>query len=501
MWTRYAPPSLDWDFYEGTFYRLVTTWYYQDVVSDLYSCFVELEGAPFSRERVEILFERAYEIYNETVPKLDCVSGPLIYDSIFDETCWPLSACRKYTLEGFRDASLAFAAYYVSHREELHQIHFKADVKKLEKSQCCKKLFYLHKADRNAPLVFEALQHIGHCFMTKTFVLYGTMALQRFDTGFGFHDDNRSASPVYMPVYPTVHRYDAKRPADCFAPSGCWEMRKKTKIAIEEDQTKRKLAVRCAKKVSKIIGKCAGGLHERGIQDVPVVGVPSGQTTSSPLAYDRSLDLPEVTPKARRSVQESAVDSEEETCLDTASESQINGDLTNGTGTNKDAGGGEKRSNASEDGKGDMEDEKKKPDTHDGIEHEDLREHVILMQGLSQDSFEHSTGNLDVLVRSGRQVKEGGSPVSALTSFSHLPSQLLQARRRFEREQRRKCLRRRISRRGIILTRRRIRGIIESNEQNAETANVDVQRTPNTRQPHPEYEGLEFGSEAPKRGW
>ena len=139
VWTRYAPPSLDWDFSEATFYRVVTTWYCTETVANVYNCFVQLEGDPFSKEKVNELFRQAYDLYVEPILSIDTVKSPLIKDSIFGETCWPLSVCEKYTFEGFRDASLAFAAYYVQHRIELMQTSFSPDVTTLEKSHVGKK--------------------------------------------------------------------------------------------------------------------------------------------------------------------------------------------------------------------------------------------------------------------------------------------------------------------------------------------------------------------------
>ena len=153
--------------------------------------------------------------------------------------------------------------------------------------------------------------------MTKMFVLYGTIVVQKFNNGFGFRDDYRSASPVYMPRYSTVHRYDAKRPADCFVASGTCEMRKKTKTGLEGDEVKRFLAVRCAKKISKVAGKRAGGLWRRPIGD-NAKEVPSEATPASSLEVNRRLL--KVTPIQKNNTAPSPEESDEETCLDTLSQ-------------------------------------------------------------------------------------------------------------------------------------------------------------------------------------
>lgn len=400
MWTRYAPPSLDWDFREATFYRVVTTWYCTETVANVYNCFVQLEGDPFSKEKVNELFRQAYDLYVEPIPSIDTVKSPLVKDSIFGETCWPLSVCEKYTFEGFRDASLAFAAYYVQHRVELMQTHFSPNVTTLEKSHVGKKLFYLHKNDRDAPLIVEALQHVAHCFMTKMFVLYGTIVLQKFNNGFGFRDDYRSASPVYMPRYSTVHRYDAKRPADCFVASGTCEMRKKTKTGLEGDEVKRFLAVRCAKKISKVSGKRAGDLWRRPIGD-NAKEVPSEATPGSSPGVNRRLL--KVTPIQKNDTAPSPEESDEETCLDTMSQRP-----EDAVGNHEDVGKNH-RSTATKERKvvsGDMaveeEDSKLLSGVADGDEA--LQEAELLFQGLSQDSFQRNIGSQELSVRNGRQV-------------------------------------------------------------------------------------------------
>ena len=368
MWERYAPISLDWGFHEATFYRVVTTWYSQDIVSLLYSCFVQLDGVLFSKEKIDNVFRQAYETYSESLLSIDAVKSPLVRDSIFDESCWPLSASQKYSFEGFRDASFAFVAYYEKYRQELHQTHFKADVTTLVNSHVSKNLFYLYRLDRHAPLVVESLQHVSYCFMKNTFVLYGTVALQRYDNGFGFPDDKRSASPVYLSSYPTVYRYDAKRPADSFALSGTCEMRKKTKIALDEDDAKRKLAVRAAKKESKVAGKSAGGLRKCPIEKKLVEEIPSGTNNESHSLVAASVR--EVTPMTtRKATRASSVSSKDSSVDD---EGKSNGLYV---------------------------------PNHD----DDLPEDFMLLHGLSQDSFQHSNRKEDrkedPMVRKVRQVE------------------------------------------------------------------------------------------------
>ena len=401
VWAKNAPYSLDWDFYEGTFYRLVTTWYHRDIVSALCSCFVQLDGDPFSREKVEDLFRQAYEMYNESLLSLDAVKSPAIRDSIFDETCWPLGVCRKYNLEGFRDASLALFAYYVKDREELHQTHFPPDVTTLKKSHVSKKLFYLYKMDRRAPLVVEALEHIGYCSMVNTFVLYGTIALQRFDTGYGFRDDTRSASPVYLSDYPTVYRYDAKRPADAFVPSGSFEMRRKTKIALREEDAKRRLAVRRARDMAKEIGKKAGGLLKPLTEDESVIEVPSGQVTGTPSVPFRPIA--EVTPTTRNDTVGISVDSNDATVGQSGrggKRKEPEFDAHDGV-TNR----GKKNTRSCGDATMQSEHEETKSPAGKVVREDSFREEAFVFHGLSQDSFEHSTGEHDPLVREDRQVK------------------------------------------------------------------------------------------------
>ena len=366
MWERYAPKSLDFGFHEATFYRVVTTWYSDDIVSLLYSCFVQLDGVLFSKDKIDNLFRQVYETYNESLLSLDAVKTPLIRDSIFDESCWPLSASQKYSFEGFRDASFAFVAYYEKYRQELHQTHFKADVTSLVNSHVTKNLFYLYKNDRNAPLVVEALQHVAHCFMTNTFVLYGTVALQRYDNGYGFPDDKRSASPVYVSFYPTVYRYDAKRPADSFALSGTCEMRKKTKIALDGEEAKRRLAVCAAKNLSKVVGKCAGGLRKCPIEKKPVEEVPSSGPNTASHSAVASCSATEVTPTTTRKATRAS------------------------SGSSKDSN---------------VEDESKSTGLYVTNHDDELAEDFILLHGLSQDSFQPSNGEEDAMVRKARQVQ------------------------------------------------------------------------------------------------
>jgi len=191
---------------------------------------------------------------------VDKCKGTMVNDTIFDGSLWPHFACENFTYAAFCDASMAVAAFYVKHREELAGMHFENNVEDVSKLGISKSLFYLERVDRNAPMVLEALEHIAMCYMTNTFLLLDTMVVQKFDrSALGYRDDSQSADHFYQPSYPSVNRQEGKQAAVSLGSFDSTEARKKIKTAVECDNKRRRLAVRAAKKMSKIAGKRAGG--------------------------------------------------------------------------------------------------------------------------------------------------------------------------------------------------------------------------------------------------
>ena len=236
MWTRYSPASLDCDFREATFYRVVTCWYTACIVQDAHLHFIEGLAGEFCKEVVEKMFLKAYGLYRQATASIDQCIRSLIGDEIMLHLSWPLCVCDKLDLEGFRNATLSFAAYYIKQRGELVKSSFPKDVDTLEGCDVGRKLFYLHKLDREAPMVVEVLQHVAMCYITQTFVRYEAVVVQCFGVS-GAHQNDRSASPFQRDTYKSIVLRGRKRAPSHIELSGMADMRKKTKDAIGEEGT------------------------------------------------------------------------------------------------------------------------------------------------------------------------------------------------------------------------------------------------------------------------
>ena len=103
-----------------------------------------------------------------------------------------------------------------------------------------------------------------------------------------------------------------------------------------------------------------------------------------------------VTPKTRKANEGLSISSDDNTVLVNDSEGR----------TNKERHGNEVDDDGREDGKvAAYEDDRKTTGLYDQKCDEELQEDAILLQGLSQDSFQHSMVGEDMLVRQGRQVQ------------------------------------------------------------------------------------------------